>query len=174
MGKADSNRGLPYGAAVAICLLAGWITGGFVASIAGYPELAILFFALPSMICCGLCAAMPRVVVATCYSLSAFLAVLIFTSMWAGPIALLSCLAGPFLFGCLGVLLGRRLRHPRLPVGDPECPACGHVLYYAENHRCPDCGRCFQFREVSLQNAEIRDEVLYRKPSVAQPRDSSR
>lgn len=39
--------------------------------------------------------------------------------------------------------------------GTPMCPKCGYVLYYAENSRCPECGRFFCISEMDMSSAEV-------------------
>ncbi len=44
--------------------------------------------------------------------------------------------------------------------GEPKCPQCGYILYFARDQRCPECGRQFNLEEISMGQAELRDGVL--------------
>ncbi len=45
--------------------------------------------------------------------------------------------------------------------GEPKCPRCAYVLYYARDSRCPECGRPFLLEEISLEKAEVVDGVVH-------------
>lgn len=57
-----------------------------------------------------------------------------------------------------------------LPEAEPACPACGYVLYYARNSRCPDCGRPFRVSELNMTLAAIGPKgILYPKRCTGTP-----
>lgn len=68
--------------------------------------------------------------------------------------------------GWFGVSLARELGPQRCrdrrvkPPGDPRCPGCGYVLYYAKDQSCPDCGRHFSLAEIDLRLARWDGSVL--------------
>ncbi len=49
------------------------------------------------------------------------------------------------------------------PPAEPKCPQCGYGLYYAEDHRCPECGRSFEIKELDMRLAQWDGRVLQPK-----------
>lgn len=45
--------------------------------------------------------------------------------------------------------------------GEPKCPKCGYILYYAKGNCCPECGRSFVMAEISLEKAKVVDGTLH-------------
>lgn len=44
--------------------------------------------------------------------------------------------------------------------GEPVCPRCGYVLYYAKGFLCPDCGSPFRSADIDMRLARWEDGVL--------------
>jgi ribosomal protein L37E len=82
----------------------------------------------------------------------------------AFPLLLAGLLAWPL--GYLGVYAARRFGPDRCRMpkytrpGEPRCPKCGQVLYYAANQTCPECGRYFSLRKVDMRRAQWDGYVL--------------
>lgn len=66
--------------------------------------------------------------------------------------------AGVIAARCIGPQRSRRANRSR--PAEPRCPACGYVLYHAENQTCPECGRRFTLREIDTRRTEWKDGVL--------------
>lgn len=87
-------------------------------------------------------------------------------------IAVLTSILGPIVGAPVAILysmavgraagnsLAERVTIERQPM--PTCPACGYLLYYARDHRCPECGRRFQPEEFDCDNLIVGVDGILR------------
>lgn len=55
----------------------------------------------------------------------------------------------------------------------PACPGCGHLLYYAGEKRCPECGRPFTISEIDMTHAVVGEDGVLRPRQEATDPDSN-
>lgn len=165
--------GTPSGAA-SCAIVAGWV---MLADCLGMGQLARIVI-IPAGLLLGvlgwsllLTALLPRASNASlslaCVVPSVLVAFLVIPVSWlrAGVFEIVA-LTVPSLAGYLGMRLGRwlwpfrQLRcHWPVP-GEPRCPRCGYVLYYAKRQKCPDCGRRFTQLDVDMRRARWDGYIL--------------
>jgi predicted RNA-binding Zn-ribbon protein involved in translation (DUF1610 family) len=142
--------------------IVGLVAGGLTLALSLWMEnvhSVLLHLILPCLVSWGVCAALPRVSTVLCFA-AAFVSVPLLAGdgnrVFTYAVVLVLC-------GGAGLSMGLRRERARALKGEPKCPACGYVLYYARGERCPECGRYFRLQEVGLEKAEVRDGVLYPK-----------
>jgi len=91
-------------------------------------------------------------------------------SVWDTLLLVFLCVAlGLYGIGIGGAATGVRIRrHGHRRPGEPCCPHCGYILYYATEHRCPECGRGFSIAEIDMSRA-IVDEHGRLRPKAEKP-----
>lgn len=52
------------------------------------------------------------------------------------------------------------------PATAPKCPDCDYELYYAEDQRCPECGRTFNVKELDMRLADWDGKILQPKKNT--------
>lgn len=84
---------------------------------------------------------------------------------WSPSISLPCQLLAPALLGFLYTLI---VQEPWTDL--PLCPKCGYLLYYADERRCPECGRGFSLNEINMKNAVADGNGVLRPMSEAMGR----